>query len=79
MRAARAEAFRLPRTGGCARAGAWLAAAVLLSIISWGCTPPENSPRGVVDRFIQAHYMAIDLKATEPFCTGLALSQLRKE
>ena len=23
--------------------------------------------------------MAIDLKAAEPFCTGLALSQLRKE
>ncbi len=79
MRAARAEAFKLPRTRSRARAGAWLAAVVLLSIVSWSCTPPENSPRGVVDRFIQAHYMAIDLKAAERFCTGLALSQLRKE
>ncbi len=79
MPADRAEAFGLPRTGSRARASVWMAAAVLLSIASWSCTPPENSPRGVVDRFIQAHYMAIDLKATEQFCTGLALSQIHKE
>ena len=42
------------------------------------CTSP-NSPRGVVDRFIAAHYMAIDLKAAEPLCTGLALDKLREE
>ncbi|MGH7781515.1 MAG: hypothetical protein ACREQR_17010 [Candidatus Binataceae bacterium] len=39
----------------------------------------SNSPRGVVDRFINAHYMAIDLKATEPLCTGLALDKLHQE
>jgi hypothetical protein len=42
------------------------------------CTSP-NSPRGVVDRFIAAHYMAIDLKAAEPLCTGLALDKLHEE
>ncbi|MFZ1889895.1 MAG: hypothetical protein WAU33_17870 [Candidatus Binataceae bacterium] len=38
-----------------------------------------NSPRGVVDRFITAHYMAINLKAAEPLCTGLALDKLHQE
>jgi hypothetical protein len=42
------------------------------------CQSP-NSARGVVDRFIAAHYMAIDLKATEPLCTGLALDKLHEE
>ncbi len=42
------------------------------------CTK-SNSPRGVVDRFITAHYMAIDLKAAEPLCTGLALDKLHQE
>jgi hypothetical protein len=41
--------------------------------------PSPNSPRGVVDRFIAAHYMAIDLQAAEPFCTGLALDKLHEE
>ncbi len=43
-----------------------------------GCTP-KNSARGVVDRFIEAHYMAIDLKASEPLCTGLALDKIHQE
>ena len=38
-----------------------------------------NSARGVVDRFIEAHYMAISLKSAEPLCTGLALSKLKDE
>ncbi len=45
---------------------------------TFGCMP-ANSARGVVDRFIEAHYIAIDLKAAEPFCTGLALDKLHKE
>jgi len=55
------------------------AIAALLVLILSSCNPPENSARGVVDRFIQAHYMAINLKSAEQFCTGLALSQLHKE
>src|SRR5262249_14777435 len=39
----------------------------------------SNSARGVVDRFIAAHYMAIDLKGAEPLCTGLALDKLHEE
>jgi hypothetical protein len=53
-------------------------AAAGFALQSFGCMP-ANSARGVVDRFIEAHYIAIDLKAAEPFCTGLALDKLRKE
>ena len=52
------------------------AATALIAIA--GCQS-SNSPRGVVDRFIAAHYMAIDLKAAEPLCTGLALDKLHEE
>jgi hypothetical protein len=48
------------------------------AIAAFGCTD-SNSARGVVDRFIAAHYMAIDLKAAEPLCTGLALEKLHEE
>jgi len=53
-------------------------AAAIATVTATGC-PAPNSPRGVVDRFIAAHYMAIDLKAAEPLCTGLALDKLREE
>lgn len=43
-----------------------------------GCQP-FSSPRGVVDRFIEAHYIAINLKSSERWCTGLALAKLRQE
>ncbi len=43
-----------------------------------GCAP-KNSARGVVDRFIEKQYIAIDLKAAEPLCTGLALDRIRQE
>jgi len=59
---------------------ATLAAGLIIPIAlaAPGCTPP-NSARGVVDRFIEAHYMTIDLKAAEPLCTSVALDKLRKE
>ena len=43
-----------------------------------GCQP-SNTPRAVVDRFIEAHYIAISLKSAERWCTGLALEKLHKE
>ena len=50
-----------------------------LAIVTATACPAPNSPSGVVDRFIAAHYMAIDLKAAEPLCTGLALDKLHEE
>ena len=52
--------------------------AALASLVAAGCHP-ANSARGVVDRFIDQYYVAIDLKAAEPYCTGLALDKLHKE
>ena len=61
------------------RAETLLAATILVVILaSPGCTP-GNSARGVVDRFITAHYVAIDLKAAEPLCPGLSLAKIRQE
>ena len=79
MREARAEISRPLPIGGYRRAITWPAITILFAIALWSCTPPRNSPRGVVDRFIQAHYMAINLRNAEQFCTGLALSQIHKE
>lgn len=50
---------------------------VAVSLIA-GCQP-ANTPRAVVDRFIEAHYIAINLKSSERWCTGLALDKLHKE
>lgn len=52
--------------------------AAFASLVATGCHP-ANSARGVADRFIDQYYVAIDLKAAEPFCTGLALDKLHKE
>jgi len=79
MREARAEISRPRRVGGIRRAAAWPAVTIMLASALCNCTPPRNSARGVVDRFIEAHYIAINLKNSEQFCTGLALAQLHKE
>lgn len=60
---------------------ATVAITIAIAIAAFGaaaCTQ-SNSPRGVVDRFIAAHYMAIDLRSAEPLCTGLALDKLHQE
>ena len=60
------------------RAAPIIVFAAIATLTATAC-PAPNSPRGVVDRFIAAHYMAIDLKAAEPLCTGLALDKLHEE
>ncbi|HEY9157044.1 hypothetical protein [Candidatus Binatus sp.] len=52
--------------------------AAFASIVASGCHP-ANSARGVADRFVDQYYVAINLKAAEPFCTGLALDKLHRE
>jgi hypothetical protein len=61
-------------------AGVAAAKVLLLAIVLpiAGCQP-FNSPRAVVDRFIEAHYIAINLQSSERWCTGLALEKLHKE
>jgi hypothetical protein len=62
-----------------ARTRAIIAALVVVAMLGAAACTPQNSPRGVVDRFIAEHYIAIDLKAAEPYCTGLALDKLHQE
>src|SRR4029077_14001960 len=52
--------------------------AILIAALALGCHP-ANSARGVVDDFIDQYYVAINLKAAEPFCTGLALDKIHQE
>jgi hypothetical protein len=51
---------------------------ILIAALALGCHP-ANSARGVVDNFIDQYYVAINLKAAEPFCTGLALDKIHHE
>ena len=43
------------------------------------CHSDTNSALGVTERFIDAHYVRIDLNAAVPLCTGLALQKLNEE
>lgn len=55
-----------------------VALAIAMMAMLAACTS-RNSPRGVVDDFIDQHYVAINLKGAEPYCTGLALDKLHEE
>ncbi len=50
----------------------------LLVVVS-ACQPDERSARGIAERFLDAHYVEIDLPAAKAYCTGLALSRLEDE
>jgi hypothetical protein len=67
-----ATGFRSPR---CAP----LMAGALIAMTLMAACKPANTPRAVVDRFIEAHYLAINLKSSERWCTGLALEKLHQE
>ncbi len=75
MRSVQVESVQQHSAAGAVAAKALLLALVLVTV---GCQP-FNSPRAVVDRFIEAHYIAINLKSSERWCTGLALDKLHKE
>ena len=57
-----------------ARAALW----VLLAMLP-ACRADEGSPLGVAERFVDQHYVQIDLEAATAFCTGLALQKVRDE
>ena len=67
-----------PTPGALADRGKIYVFAILLTALVLGCHP-ANSARGVVDNFIDQYYVAINLKAAEPYCTGLALDKIHHE
>ncbi len=43
------------------------------------CRADEKSSLGVAERFVDQHYVQIDLEAAKPFCTGVALKKIEEE
>src|SRR5262245_32456455 len=53
--------------------------ALALLLLLPACRSDPHSARGVAERFLDAHYVEINLQAAKPYCTGLALSRLEDE
>jgi len=52
----------------------------MLAILSMAsCKPDPSTPRGTAERFLDAHYVHIDLPATLPFTSGLARKKVESE
>jgi hypothetical protein len=53
----------------------WAAVALALG----GCAPDDGTARGVAERFIDAHYVRIDLAASREYTSGLAREKVDDE
>jgi hypothetical protein len=52
----------------------------MLAILSMAsCRPDPSTPRGTAERFLDAHYVHIDLPAALPFTSGLARKKVESE
>ncbi len=51
----------------------------LASTVLLACHADADTALAVTERFIDAHYVRIDLEAAVPLCTGLALQKLHEE
>lgn len=54
-------------------------AALVLALLASACHSDGAGARGVAERFLDQHYVHIDLQGAMPFCTGLALQKLHDE
>ena len=52
---------------------------VALACLLAACRPDPASPRGAAERFLDAHYVTIDLAAALPLTSGLARSKVERE
>ena len=60
----------------------FICASILFGLIAVGvaaCHSDPNSAEGVAERFVDQHYVAINLDGATPLCTGVALQKLREE
>ena len=60
------------------RHGATLAL-VLSALLVAGCRAAANTPRGTAERFLDAHYVRIDLPAALEFTSGVARQKVETE
>jgi hypothetical protein len=56
-----------------------LAVAVLVAATGVGCRADPSTPRGTAERFLDAHYVEIDLPRALPFTSGLARRKVEEE
>jgi hypothetical protein len=54
----------------------WLS---LLATALLACRADERTALGVAERFVDEHYVQINLEAAKPFCTALALKKIEEE
>ena len=54
-------------------------ALTLLLLVLHACQRDAHSARGIAERFLDAHYVEINLSAAKAYCTGLALSRVEDE
>jgi hypothetical protein len=55
------------------------AATALVLATSPACRPDPSTARGTAERFLDAHYVAIDLAQALPFTSGLARQKVEQE
>lgn len=54
--------------------------ALLVALLAiGGCRPPADSAQGTAERFVDAHYVDINLVAAKQFCVGPALGKVEDE
>ena len=61
------------------RTTAALAVVVLVAATSFGCRADPSTARGTAERFLDAHYVEIDLPRALPFTSGLARHKVEEE
>jgi hypothetical protein len=52
---------------------------LLLALLGGGCAPDPATPRGTAERFLDAHYVRIDLAGALPYTTGVARRKVEDE
>jgi hypothetical protein len=52
---------------------------LVLAVTLLACGSDEGTPRGIAERFIDAHYVRIDLPAARPYTSGLARKKIDEE
>jgi hypothetical protein len=57
----------------------WLGGLALATLVAGGCRPDASTARGTAERFLDAHYVAIDLAAARALTTGLARHKVEAE
>ena len=53
--------------------------ALVLASVVLGCRPDPSTPRGTAERFLDAHFVHIDLPAALEFTAGLARHKVEDE